>query len=366
MFPSPFHRPGPEILFAPAPGASSSGPTERERAVPGPNHDSRLRQRETLSGRLSSAENARSAMDTLVESIRHFLSELRGRLLRTLAEQETGRFRVARALHKLRGGQVDAALRQLPDGPQPGPALVLARARTLGYPISDSLLRARVRPEELGPGADPRRLLAAGLYRIEQGRSEAVDEILTWLRRAGSRPGAPRDGESQAAEAVRRLKGYRAHAAGRLRTAERHWAERETVPPTPSIWWGDLYRQLGRPEKAEDWYQAAWSPPSSTSGSAGSTSRWAPPTRLRRRTAGSSRRGRMRTRSFSPAWRRPGSGFGHWNERPPPNEGPGLRLQAVPAPVAERAESAGRRPLVGVDSGCGWGACVSRRLTGCR
>jgi hypothetical protein len=351
VFPSPFHRPGPEILFAPAPGASSSGPTERERAVPGPNHDSRLRQRETLSGRLSSAENARSAMDTLVESIRHFLSELRGRLLRTLAEQEAGRFRVARALHKLRGGQVDAALRQLPDGPQPGPALVLARARTLGYPISDSLLRARVRPEELGPGADPRRLLAAGLYRIEQGRSEAVDEILTWLRRAGSRPGAPRDGESQAAEAVRRLKGYRAHAAGRLRTAERHWAERETVPPHAVHLVGGPLPTAREARKSRGLVPGGVAPPSSTSGSAGSTSRWAPPTRLRRRTAGSSRRGRMRTRSFSPAWRRPGSGFGHWNERPPPNEGPGLRLQAVPAPVAERAESAGRRPLVGVDGG---------------
>jgi tetratricopeptide (TPR) repeat protein len=186
---------------------------------------------------------------------------LRKRLLRALAEQETGPFRVARGLHKLRGGRVDAARRQFPDGPQPGPSLALARAQTLGYPISDSLLRARVRPEELGPSADLGRLLAAGLYRVEQGRSEAVDEILTWLRRSASRPDVSGEGGSRRAAAVRQLEGYRAYAAGRLSEARKHWAERETVPPTPSIWRGDLYRQLGRPETAADWYQAAWAHP---------------------------------------------------------------------------------------------------------
>ena len=187
--------------------------------------------------------------------------KLRGRLLRALAEQETGPFRVARGLHKLRGGQVDAARRQFPDGPQPGPSLALVRAQTLGYPISDSLLRARVRPEELGPSADLGRLLAAGLYQVEQGRSEAVDEILTRLRRSASRPGVSGEGGSRGAAAVRRLKGYRAYAAGSLQVAKRHWSERETAAHVPSIWRGDLYRRLGRPRKAEDWYQAAWSHP---------------------------------------------------------------------------------------------------------
>ena len=185
--------------------------------------------------------------------------KLRGRLLRALAEQETGPFRVARGLHKLRGGRVDAAVRQLPEGPRPGISLVLAR--TLDYPVSDSLVRARLRPEQLGPRADHRRLLAAGLYRIEQGRGEDVDEILEWLRQTSGRPDAPTGVESRTAEAVRELKGYRAFSAGSLQVAKRHWSEQETVPPTPSIWRGDLYRQLGRPETAADWYQAAWAHP---------------------------------------------------------------------------------------------------------
>jgi tetratricopeptide (TPR) repeat protein len=118
-----------------------------------------------------------------------------------------------------------------------------------------------LRPEQLGPRADHRRLLAAGLYRIEQGRGEDVDEILEWLRQTSGRPDAPTGVESRTAEAVRELKGYRAFSAGSLQVAKRHWSEQETVPPTPSIWRGDLYRQLGRPETAADWYQAAWAHP---------------------------------------------------------------------------------------------------------
>jgi len=185
--------------------------------------------------------------------------KIRERLLRILAERETGQLRYGRAIHKLRGGRVDAAVRQFPEGPRPG--ISLALARTLDYPVSDSLLRARLRPEQLGPSADRMRLLAAGLHMVDQDRGEDVDQILAWLRQVDSRPDAPPGEEIKATEIVRELKGYRAFSAGSLQVARRHWSERETAAHVPSMWRGDLYRRLGRLRKAEDWYQAAWSHP---------------------------------------------------------------------------------------------------------
>jgi hypothetical protein len=182
--------------------------------------------------------------------------ELRDRLL---SVKNTKQSRFPRAVHKLRGGRVDAAVRQLPDSPQFD--FMLALSQTFGYPVPDSLLRARLRPGELGPDANPMRLRAIGLYRVEQGRGEELRRIFKRLRAFADRPGVPPRAERQVMGMVRNLKGYRAFRAGSLQVAKKHWAEREVDAPPLAIWRGDLYRKLGAPERAEGWYQAAWSFP---------------------------------------------------------------------------------------------------------
>jgi tetratricopeptide (TPR) repeat protein len=54
------------------------------------------------------------------------------------------------------------------------------------------------------------------------------------------------------------VKGYRAYRAGNLQAAEKHWSEFNASLTPGAIWRGDLYRKLGRLEKAKGWYQAGW------------------------------------------------------------------------------------------------------------
>jgi len=195
-------------------------------------------------------EDAWARVDTLaggnLASLQNPLDwKLYGRALRILSKRETtgSQFQTSQATYELWGGRVDSALQHLPD--QAWTNVRLALAQTLGYPIPDSLLQARLAPQGLGPDATPPELAATGLYLIEQGREKELGPILERLDSV----------------ATRDVKGYRAFRAGNLEEAAKHWEAVESRTPVSAIWRGDLYRKLGNLSTARDWYRAAWDLP---------------------------------------------------------------------------------------------------------
>jgi tetratricopeptide (TPR) repeat protein len=116
---------------------------------------------------------------------------------------------------------------------------------SLGLPVGESsLLQERLDPSQIEEGASPYRLLCAGIFLLEQGRSEELGPLLARLQ--------------EDKEVLRELRGYRAWTAGNLEAAERLWHDQNLSYYWGSIWRGDLYRELGNLEEAEGWYLAVW------------------------------------------------------------------------------------------------------------
>lgn len=205
-------------------------------------------------------------IDTLSSSrtwlyVLHELTDwtLRGRLIEVLDAREDFEIPFSPATHNLEVGRIRAAASQFPGEWEAD--CKLTEHRMLGYPIPDSLFQGRLEPSTIGPDTRPDRVRCAGLYLIQQRQPEEVKPLLEHLRQLQSRSGSSPRIRTQAHQALRTLKGYRAYRAGNLRVARRHWAEFNASHDVGAIWRGDLYRTLGELDTAEGWYLAAWAHP---------------------------------------------------------------------------------------------------------
>lgn len=164
--------------------------------------------------------------------------------------------------NRIRGGQIEEAMSLLQeDGVHlADAACYMALPLNLGYPISDSLARSYLEPTEIGKESSPARLFCAGIHFVESGRHEEVDSLLNYLRARGKRPEGP--GVAGVPVSIDELQGYRAWKEGNTEQAARLWLEsKPPFWPGGAIWRGDLYRERGQLQKAEEWYVAAWTNP---------------------------------------------------------------------------------------------------------
>lgn len=141
-------------------------------------------------------------------------------------------------------------------------ACYLAGAMAIGVPVPDSVAAAYLEPSNLGPESSLRRLKCAGIYLVENGRGEELSGLESRIRDAPVAGPWPTIGLDRSAESVLELlKGYRAWRAGELEAAADLLSDAspwDWWAGTGAIWRGDLERDLGRLEKAEGWYLAAW------------------------------------------------------------------------------------------------------------
>ena len=166
------------------------------------------------------------------------------------------------AVNRLRGGQVEEAMSLLrAEGVTfPTAACHVALPMSLGAPISESIPRSYRESSGAGDEASPERLLCAGIYYLERGRDEKSDSLLARLRARRQEADGPDAAGVQGA--LNELQGYRAWTEGEAKRAARLWStSKRPFRPGAAIWRGDLYRDLGRLEEAEDWYMAAWQLP---------------------------------------------------------------------------------------------------------
>jgi tetratricopeptide (TPR) repeat protein/TolB-like protein len=127
---------------------------------------------------------------------------------------------------------------------------------SLGYPVPDSLLRANLEPSQVQPGV----LRCVPFYLVEKGRFEEFDSVLGRLRDRMEQEGAS---ERAIETTMNELRGYRAWKTGDLKQAEKLWSglKWSRSHMFGALWRGDLYRELGQRQTAEDWYLAAWQHP---------------------------------------------------------------------------------------------------------
>lgn len=195
--------------------------------------------------------------------------ELRDTVLHRLMKREdvntSGDFNLL-ILTRLMRGQTGQALTDLRtrDGDAGAIGCNLAVALTLGHPIPDSTAARHLSPESFPDEPSLTRFFCAGLYLVESGRSDELDDLIRRLRATvdTAGPGGVSAGRRQAI--VRELRGYRAWKAGNLERAAQLWNRshvfggRSPFATRGALWRGDLYRQLGRLHEAEGWYLAAW------------------------------------------------------------------------------------------------------------
>jgi tetratricopeptide (TPR) repeat protein len=167
-------------------------------------------------------------------------------------------------LNDLEHGRIERALRDLEEV-EISPAFAacyLAGSLTVGLPIPDSVAAAHLDPSNLDPGASLRHLKCSGIYLVERGRSDELEALASRIRTAPHDSTFPTvEMERSPESAIELLEGYRAWKAGDMELASRRLSESSPWnwwQGTAAIWRGDFYRDLGRLEETEGWYEAAW------------------------------------------------------------------------------------------------------------
>lgn len=141
------------------------------------------------------------------------------------------------------------------------PSCLFAHARTLGYPIPDSVAREFLRPESLPADASPGRLRCAALHAIERGRADLLPSLVERIRSSVDTTAGNGVTGGQLQAIFEELRGYRALVEGDLERATRLMSRSNESGAAGAIWRGDLHRDLGRLDRAEGWYRAAWRHP---------------------------------------------------------------------------------------------------------
>ena len=165
----------------------------------------------------------------------------------------------------VRGGRIDRLTSVVPGSRRHrSVGCNLAEGVTLGLPVPDSVLRSQLTPSKIEQRPSEEtvdRLRCAGLHLAERGPEEKLEHVLDRLERLRSEAENRPRIESRANMAVRSLEGYRASTAGDLQRAAELWSGYNAAGLEGAIWRGDLHRELGELERAEEWYTAAWSEP---------------------------------------------------------------------------------------------------------
>ena len=132
----------------------------------------------------------------------------------------------------------------------------LTELQSLGFPLPETLARSYLEPPEHIEEASLDRLYAAGIHLIDDGRAQEAGEIIEHLQQIEA---SVDERDPVVAQAITEmLRGYKALRAGDLDEAEERWASWRPLGHSSAIWKGDLYRELGDLEKAEEWYVAGW------------------------------------------------------------------------------------------------------------
>lgn len=188
------------------------------------------------------------------------------RLLRRLLERDdlrTDAYGLLLFLNDLHRGQVERARADAErlDLPPTVTSCYFVLSMSLGYPIPDSVVRPHLGPASLPDEPSGTRLRCAAVYAIEQGEGDRAEALIREYRSAADTTG---DGGGPAAgieATVQEIRGLRAWRDGDLDRAARLLGRSNESFNAGAIWRGDLYRELGRPGRAEGWYRAAWRHP---------------------------------------------------------------------------------------------------------
>lgn len=187
--------------------------------------------------------------------------QLQAQVIRRLAERDDTEFEAFRrtlAFNRLLRGQVEQALPHLERTPKGQSCWLAVSALSLGYPVPDSVLRLPDGPSLIEEDPTLGRLKCVGVYLIESGRPEQLDQVLASLR---DRTAETTHGEVRISQAADELRGYRAWKEGDLERAAELWSGYNASFTAGALWRGDLYRVLGEKDKAKGWYRAAWRHP---------------------------------------------------------------------------------------------------------
>lgn len=165
-------------------------------------------------------------------------------------------------------GQVRKALRYV-ERPEMSPtqrACQIAFAQSAGLPIPDSLRPDELASSNLNSGRSAQQVACIGVYATDRGREQTAERAAALLRKKSQEVqdatseteplAVPSDPERYRAL----LAGYRAWNDGRLKEATRHLSRASTYglrQPT-SLWMGDIRRELGDLERAKEWYLGMW------------------------------------------------------------------------------------------------------------
>jgi len=175
-------------------------------------------------------------------------------------EVEAAEIDLALLANELRRGHLRHLWSELrdPDIRSESFAPILAFGMPLGMPVPDSLARRYLARDRLPSDRTVDHLLSHGLYLIEEGRTEQLETARSRIRAQVDTTGPTPVSAGRVAATIRELRGYRAFREERLEEAARLADRSNEAGPTGAIWRGDLYRDLGRLERAEGWYLAAW------------------------------------------------------------------------------------------------------------
>ena len=137
---------------------------------------------------------------------------------------------------------------------------LLSYANSQDLPIQDSLVRQHLEPGNLPDDPPPYKLISSFIYLIDQGRNEEADELMNRFKEVGDSI-AKQDPQFKKESFNNMLQGYQAWKSGDLKEAEKSFSRLHLASLLINIWRGDVYRELGKFDRAEEWYLAAWSNP---------------------------------------------------------------------------------------------------------
>lgn len=158
-------------------------------------------------------------------------------------------------------GKVRRAFRQMgrPSVDSTARTCILSGMLTAGMPVPDSLVRRYLGADNLPRDPDPDRLICLVKQLIEEDRNADVERLIARLDTAAEDSENYSSAEGDAV--LRELRSYRAWKDGDLEQAVER-VNKVTVSYLPGdVWRGDVFRELGDLQSAENWYLAAWPDP---------------------------------------------------------------------------------------------------------
>ncbi|NGP78187.1 tetratricopeptide repeat protein, partial [Balneolaceae bacterium YR4-1] len=188
--------------------------------------------------------------------------ELKERVLRVLQNREDiedNAFDFQLAINSFQRGHLLQTIKELKQLNN-GISNILAGTNSLGLPIPDSMASKYLEPKNLPDEPSFNQLESSIMYSIDQAKMENLDELFDKLQIMSDTTDI-QNSSSDIGAVLKELQGYRAWKSGNMDKALRLWKDKEQWGIPGAIWRGDLYRELGKYEQAEDWYLTYWTNP---------------------------------------------------------------------------------------------------------